>query len=72
MDVQEEPWGPGPPHVRYKVVNLEDQPTWIWEQINYPRKPGSAVNLKQWRPALVKVASSIVHDGWSLSARKPL
>jgi len=54
----------------YKVVNLEDQPAWIWEQINYPRKPRSAVNLTQWEETLIKVANSIVHDGWNLSAGK--
>lgn len=55
----------------YKAVNLEDQPTWIWEQINYPHKPGSSVDLRQWEAVLVKIANSVMHDGWSLSTGAP-
>lgn len=55
----------------YKAVNQANQPTWIWEEVNYPHKPMSSVNLRQWEAELVKIANSIVHDGWSLSAGKP-
>ncbi len=54
----------------FEAVSL-NQATWIWEQVNYPHQPRASVDLRQWQPALIRIAQSSMHDGWSLAQGTP-